>query len=378
MQNSQTQFYEHEDRFDLAGGGSLNGFTLAYETWGHLNEARDNAVLVYHALSGSQHAAGFNPSVPGAENLWNETCHTGWWDAFVGPGKAVNPERYFILCANYLGGCYGSTGPRSIDPATGNQYGGDFPRISLSDIVDSQMALLDHLQIDRLHAVVGSSLGGCLALTTATRYPERVGRVAPIACGLEVPILTRIHNLEQICAIEEDPNFQGGHYYDGTPPHRGLALARMIAHKTYISLDTIVARSKKEIRSTGPFDFYRVANPVESYILYAGEKFVQRFDPNTYLRILDAWQRFDLAESAGATSIRKAFKKCRHQNYLVISIDSDVCFYPGEQREIVRTLKEAGILHRYITVHSENGHDAFLLEPDLFTGAMAHWLEQEL
>ena len=178
----------------LQNGGKLAPVTVAYQTYGTLSPDRDNAILLFHALSGSQNAAGYNPSVKGVEDLWTEGCRVGWWDEFIGPGKALDTEHFFVVCANYLGGCYGSTGPRSIDPSTGRPYGSRFPSISLCDIVDAQMRLVDFLGIDRLHATIGGSLGGLLALTMATRYPERVKIVIPIACAHEVTILQRIHN----------------------------------------------------------------------------------------------------------------------------------------------------------------------------------------
>jgi len=229
MKQIETKFFEY-DSLTLRTGETLRPVTLAYETYGTLNKAGDNAILLFHALTGSQHAAGFNPEVPGVGERWNSECQTGWWDDFIGSGKALDTDRVFVVCANYIGSCYGSTGPSSINPANGKPYGGNFPHIQFSDIVDSQLPLLDHFGIKKLHAVVGASLGGNLTLNFAVRYPERVTRVIPIACGLASSILTRAHNLEQILAIENDPNFCDGNYYDGVPPVRGLALARMISH----------------------------------------------------------------------------------------------------------------------------------------------------
>jgi len=348
---------------------------VAYETYGELAPERDNAVLLFHALSGSQHAAGYNPAVAEAGVLWTEECRTGWWDGFVGPGKALDTSRFFVICANYLGGCYGSTGPASARASTGRPYGRLFPRVSLCDIVDSQMRLVESFGIRRLHAAVGGSLGGMLALTLAVRYPRQVRKVIPIACGPEVSVLQRIHNFEQIYSIVEDPCFNGGDYYEGPRPDKGLALARMIAHKTYVSLEMMENRAREEIVREGEgLRSYRLNHPLESYMLHQGQRFVERFDANTYLRIMEAWQRFDLARDSGARDLEEAFSRCQGQRFLVFSIDSDVCSYPEEQARLVQVLKKCRLRVQHITVHSEKGHDAFLLEPDLFAPHLAYTL----
>ncbi len=362
----------------LQNGEALDPVTVAYQTYGKLSARRDNAILLFHALSGSQNAAGYNPSVKGVEDLWTEECKVGWWDGFIGPGKALDTERFFVVCANYLGGCYGSTGPRSTDPSTGRPYGSCFPSISLADIVDAQMRLVDFLGIERLHATIGGSLGGLLALTAATRYPERVRIVIPIACGYEVTILQRILNFEQIYAIEADPDFRGGDYYDGPLPRKGLALARMIAHKTYISLQVMENRARSEVvRQEEDLKRYRIIHPVESYMLHQGQKFVERFDANTYLRIMEAWQKFDLVADTGSKDIREVFSRCRDQRFMIFSIDSDVCSYPEEQAGLEQVLKGCNIPVQHITVHSEKGHDAFLLEPELFTPYLSYTLQEK-
>lgn len=377
----KTQFFttgSADDPVVLRDGSALPEVTLAYETYGRLNQARDNAVLIFHALSGSQHAAGTNTAVEGVDDLWIEECHRGWWDTFIGPGRAFDTDRFFVVCANYLGGCYGSTGPGSINPETGKPFGSSFPRIAVDDIVDSQLRLLDHFGIRTLHAVTGSSLGGMLCLNLATRFPERVQLVIPIATGVETTSLQRITNLEQIYAIEIDPHFQGGDYYGGPRPDKGVALARMIAHKTYVSLQTLQMRAEQEIRQHGEhLRFYELTHSIESYMLHQGAKFVDRFDANTYLRILDAWQRADLVGSDSTLDAENPFTACRHQRYLVFSIDSDVCYYPDQQETLIRLLKAARVPQRRITVHSEKGHDSFLLEPALFTPHLSHALERE-
>ena len=193
-----TQFFHLNQPFDLESGEVLDIVTLAYETYGTLNAERSNAILVFHALTGSQHAAGVNLTVPGVEPLWTDECVTGWWDDFIGPGKALDTDLYFVICINYLGSCYGSTGPRSLNPKTGKSYGSRFPKISAEDIVRSQLCLLEHLGIHCLHAAVGGSLGGMLAILLAARFPDRVKRVIPLASGFETTVIQRVQNFEQI------------------------------------------------------------------------------------------------------------------------------------------------------------------------------------
>jgi homoserine O-acetyltransferase len=374
----ETEFLTADKPFRLHNGQELGSVTLAYETYGEMSAAGDNAILLFHALTGSQHAAGFNPSVPAAEPFWVDEVHTGWWDEFVGPGKALDTERFFVICANYLGGCYGSTGPASIDPTTGRAFGASFPRISITDIVDSQIALLDNLEIETLHATIGGSVGGMMCVNLATRYPERVRNVIPISAGLGVTALQRIHIFEQCNAIENDPHFAGGDYYDGPTPDRGLALARMIGHKAFVSLKAMEERARDEIvdrHETG--GHIQIVNPLESYMWHQGTKFVKRFDANSYLRIMEMWQTFDLLEQSGGSDLRSVLRRCRNQRFMVFSIDSDVCYYPEEQEEMVAALKQAGVPVRRVTVHSDKGHDSFLLEPELFAPHLIDTLEWE-
>lgn len=372
-----SNFYTLPEPFACRAGGVIPEVTLAYEAYGELNEAKDNAILIFHALSGSQHAAGFCPEVEGC-SVWTDECKEGWWDLFVGPGKAINTDKFFAICINYLGGCYGSTGPSSPHPEDGRPYGSRFPFLKAEDVVRSQTLLLDHLGIGKLHAVTGPSVGGLLCLTFATLYPERVDIVLPLGTGPRLTSLTRLHNFEQITAIENDPHFNGGDYYDGPQPATGLMLARMIAHKTYVSLDTMESRARGElIQPKEGFEFYKLGHQIESYMFHHGQKFVQRFDANSYLRIMAMWQRFNLKKMLNASSLHEVFQRCRHQRYMIFSIDTDVCFYPGEQAELEELLKEAGVSCLRVTVHSEKGHDSFLLEPDLFTPHIRYTLEQE-
>ena len=377
----ETQFFtfgSEEDPFVLQHGRAFFPVTLAYETMGELNENKDNAILIFHALSGTQHFAGYNETVKGVEDYWVDEVKVGWWDTFVGPGKAIDTDKFFVVCANYLGGCYGSTGPHSINPETGKPYGSDFPSVTAADIVDSQVHLLDHLGIQKLHGVIGASIGGLLCITFASRHPDRVDLVIPISSGFRVPSLTKIFNFEQICAIEQDPKFNGGDFYEGDHPKEGLTLARMIAHKNYVSLETLKDRARSEIvqPNTG-FDFYKFKFPIESYMKHQGSKFVERFDANTYLRIIDAWQCYDYEREAGGGSLADVLKRCKNQRYMIFSVDSDVCFYPEEQWKMVKALKDHDIENRYVTIHSDKGHDAFLIESELFAPHISYCLNQD-
>jgi homoserine O-acetyltransferase len=374
----ETQFLTFgsaDEPFVTADGGVLPSVTIAYETYGKLNADRSNAILLFHALSGAQHAAGTNKSVPGTDDRWTEEMHTGWWDSFIGHGRALDTDKFFIICANYLGSCYGSTGPASTNPTTGKPYGSSFPRVTVHDIVRSQLPILETHRIEKLHAVVGASLGGMCALDFAFHFPERVANVIPIATGLRSHGLQQMHNLEQIIAITRDPAFGSGDYY-GTPgPVHGLALARMISHKTFFYADAIEERAKVAIvQPETDIPWYRISSVLESYMLYQGQKFVRRFDANSYLRIIDAWQQFDLFKDAKTSGAHPLFSRCRDQQYLVFTIDSDCCFYPDYQSEICAELKKADVPHLRLTVHSEKGHDSFLLEPKLYTPHLAYAL----
>jgi homoserine O-acetyltransferase len=372
----ETEFCDIDRPFVLQGGAVLPGLRIAYETWGTLRADGSNAILLYHALSGSHHAAGSNPRIPGVENFWQPEMHDGWWEEMIGPGKALDTNEFFIICANYLGGCYGTTGPSSISPETGKPWGSSFPHISAADQVQASALLLDALGIDVLHAVVGPSVGGLLALTFATIHPQRVKRVASIAAGFKTTVLNRLILFEQILAIENDPNFNGGDYYDGQPPLYGLALARMISHKTFVHLDAIERRARQDIiQDNDTLSWYKVRDQFQSYMLHQGKKFVRRFDANTYLRIIDMWSRYDAVSEGNASSPRELLDRAAAagQRWLVFSIDSDFCFYPEEQADLTLHLERADIDATQITVHSDKGHDSFLLEPHLYTPHLS-WL----
>lgn len=366
-----------DEPFHFASGEVLPSIDVAYETWGELNAEKSNAILLTHALSGSHHACGHNPDIPEATVRWSDELHDGWWEDFIGPGKALDTDKYFVISANYLGGCYGTTGPASIDPVTGKAYGAEFPHLSVVDQVKMQARLLDSFGIDTLHAAIGPSVGGLVTLTFATLFPGRVRTVIPIASGMKTTVLNRLILFEQILAIENDPHFNGGDYYEGLKPDYGLALARMISHKTFVHLDAIERRARQEVRQDNEtLAWYKVQDTFQSYMLHQGKKFVKRFDANTYLRIIDMWSRYDACKEAGVGSIKELFDRCaKHQHkFLVFSIDSDFCFYPEEQAEIVAGLEKSGVETMHITVHSDKGHDSFLLEPGLYTPHIAYAL----
>lgn len=348
----------------MRSGDILPRVRLAYELYGEINSSADNVILIFHALTGSQHAAGFTKAVEGVER-WVEENQTGWWEGFVGPGMAVDTDRHAVLCVNYLGGCYGTTGPASFNEETGRRYGPDFPQVHLADMVETQLQLLDHLGVTKLRAVAGASVGALLSLSLAARYPDRVRSVIALAGGLGATTLHRMLNFEQKLAIFNDPNFNGGLYYDGPFPADGLALARVISHKQFVSIEAIRTRARAEV-----IDHPYVSHPVESYFWHQGEKLVIRFDPNSYLRIIDAWSNYDLLTDTGAASYQEALRPCRGQAWHVFTIDTDLCFYPEEQEGLVRELRAAGVETEWLKVRSAKGHDAFLTEPHLFEDAL--------
>ena len=363
----ETRFFDLPEEllpFKMRSGETLPGVRLAYEIYGEMSPEKDNVVLLFHALTGSQHAAGLNPRVEGVE-LWVEENQTGWWEGFIGPGLAVDTDRLAVICVNYLGGCYGTTGPVSTDPRTGEPYGPEFPQVHLADIVESQLALLDHLGVGRLKAAAGASVGALLSMSLAARHPDRVENVVILAGGLGGTTLHRMFNFEQKLAIFNDPAFNGGRYYGGPSPTAGLALARIISHKSFVSIDAIRARARDEI-----IDHPYVSDPVESYFWHQGRKLVIRFDANSYLRIIDAWTNYELLDDTGAATHVEALSVCREQKWHVFTIDTDVCFYPEEQAALVSALEGAGVSVEWIEVSSPKGHDAFLTEPHLFEDAL--------
>ncbi len=332
----------------LASGEKLGPITLAYETYGKLNKDKTNAILITHALSGGAHAAGYHSP---------EDRKPGWWDNMIGPGKAFDTEKYFVICSNVIGGCYGSTGPSSINPKTGKPYGISFPLITIRDMVEAQRYLIDYLGIDKLLTVVGGSMGGMQALQWLISYPERVRSIIPIATSGRLSPQGIAFDEVGRQAIMADQNWNRGDYYDKEPPKAGLAIARMIGHITYLS-DKIMqekfGRRRREGRFTFDPDF-----EVETYLHYKGSTFVERFDAYSYLYITKAMDYFDLQEEIEGLGKGKDYSG---KKALVISFSSDWLFPTYQSKEIVRTLKALGLEVSFSEIQSDHGHDSFLVD----------------
>ncbi len=334
----------------LDGGQVLHGFELAYETYGTLNADRSNAVLIEHALSGHHHAAGYHEG----------ERKPGWWESCIGPGKPIDTNRFFVVCSNNLGGCHGSTGPQSMNPATGRTYGSDFPIVTVRDWVRSQARLADALGIDTWAAVVGGSLGGMQALQWSIMYPERLRHAVVIAAAPKLSAQNIAFNEVARQAIITDPEFHDGDYLEhGTLPRRGLALARMLGHITYLSDDAMGAKFGRELRE-GRFNFnYEVEFQVESYLRHQGQSFVDRFDANTYLLMTKALDYFDPA--ADFDNDLSAALAGAEATFLVLSFTSDWRFPSSRSREIVRALLDGDKDVAYSEIEAHHGHDAFLM-----------------
>ncbi len=341
----------------LDSGAQLIGFTLAYRTYGTLNADKSNGIMVCHALTGDQYVAETHPV----------TGKTGWWDLIVGPGRVLDTDKYFVICVNVIGGCMGTTGPMEIDPATGEPYGLNFPMITVADMVRAQVMLIDRLGIDKLFAVVGGSMGGMQVLEWAASHPERVFAAIPIATA-------PFHSAQNIAfnevgrqAIMADPDWHGGAYQKfDTRPHRGLAVARMAAHITYLSEPALQRKFGRRLqdRETVTYGF-EADFQVESYLRYQGITFVERFDANSYLYITRAIDYFDLAARNGGV-LAEAFRNSPVR-FCVISFSSDWLYPTSESRRIVHALNAVAANVSFAEIQSDKGHDAFLLdEPEFF------------
>ncbi len=346
----------------LDSGEKLGPITVAYETYGRLNDQRSNAVLVLHALSGDAHVAGIHE---GSDQV-------GWWDSMIGPGKAFDTDRYFIICSNVLGGCKGTTGPASVNPATGKKYGLDFPIITISDMVAVQTHLIDHLNIERLLAVAGGSMGGMQALQWLTGHPERLRSALIIAT-------TAKHSPQQIAfnevgrqAIMADPHWKEGHYYGGHHPAKGLAVARMIGHITYMSEISMGEKFGRRQKDDGKLHKLSMGFEVEEYLRNRGDNFVTRFDANSYLYITRAIDSFDLSRRRDLHEVFRGIKA----KVLVLAFKSDWLYPASQSREIVKACKLAGVDTTYCEIDSTYGHDAFLLEVEEETHLVKHFLQK--
>ncbi len=360
VETKQFTFAGPDDEFVLESGENLGSVTLAYKTYGALDEKKSNAILVLHALSGDAHVAGL--SKKGA---------VGWWDNFVGPGKGIDTNKYFVICSNVLGGCKGSTGPSSINPRTGNPYALDFPLITIGDMVNAQRRLIDHLGVDKLLAVIGGSMGGMQVLQWMVAYPGRIRAAIPIATTMK-------HTPQQIAfnevgrqAVMADPNWRNGNYYGGRAPAKGLAVARMIGHITYMSDVSMSEKFGRRVRADRePFKF-SADFEVEGYLRYRGDNFVKRFDANSYLYITKAIDYFNLLNGHSLDSVFKGLAA----KVLVVGFQSDWLYPVYQSKEIVKACKVAGVDASYCELSSTYGHDAFLLETEQEARLVGHFLK---
>jgi homoserine O-acetyltransferase len=349
----------------LDSGGRIDGLEIAYNTYGQLNAERSNAILICHALTLDQHVASRNPV----------TGKPGWWTGMVGPGLPIDPTRHFVICSNVVGGCLGTTGPSSVDPATGEPYGLSFPVVTIADMVRAQAMLVERLGIERLFAVVGGSMGGMQVLQWAADYPQRVFAAVCIASAAR-------HSAQNIAlhevgrqAVMADPDWRGGAYAKaGVRPEKGLAVARMAAHITYLSEAALQRKFGRELQRDGLSWGFDADFQVESYLRHQGASFVDRFDANSYLYITRAMDYFDLAAAHGGV-LAEAFRKARDVRFCLFSFTSDWLYPTPESRAIVRALNAAGARASFVEIVSDKGHDAFLLDEPVLREALAGFIE---
>ena len=359
----QTVFFSAPLKLEC--GRELPGYSLTYETYGTLNAQRSNAILLCHALSGDHHAAGYHAM---------DDRKPGWWEHLLGPGKAMNTNTFFFICANFIGSCKGSTGPASINPETGTPWGLDFPMVTVRDWVRTQADLADHLGIAQWAAVVGGSLGGMQVMQWTMDYPERLRHAVVIAAASKLTAQNIAFN--EVCrqAIMTDPDFHGGRYYaHNTKPRRGLSLARMIGHITYLSDNAMRTKFGRDTRGGKAFSFgFDVDFEVESYLRYQGSSFVERFDANSYLYITKALDYFDPANAFGG-NLAEAFASTQ-AGFLVISFSSDWRFSPERSREIVQALYTCNQDVSYAEIEAEHGHDSFLMPIPQYVAVLSAYL----
>ena len=359
------QRFCHNAPIALKGGGRLPSFELVFETYGTLNAARSNAVLVCHALSGSHHVAGAYAGTPNS---------VGWWDNLVGPGKPLDTRKFFVVGVNNLGGCYGSTGPLSPNPETGKRYGADFPLVTVEDWVLAQSRLADHLGIDTWAAVIGGSLGGMQAIEWTLQFPGRIRHAVAIASAPKLSAQNIAFNEVARQAILSDPDFHGGHYAEhGVVPTRGLRLARMIGHITYLSDDQMNEKFGRELRNGARSFSYGIDFEIESYLRHQGDKFAGFFDANTYLLTTKALDYFDPAYACEG-DLAAALAPAR-ANFLVASFTTDWRFSPARSREIVFALMQNRHRVAYAEIDCDAGHDSFLLDDAHYHSVLRAYLE---
>jgi homoserine O-acetyltransferase len=350
----------------LRSGAEIGDYQLVYETYGTLNAQRSNAVLVCHALNASHHVAGRYADQPNS---------VGWWDNMIGPGKPLDTNRFFVVGVNNLGGCFGSTGPSSNNPATGRAWGADFPVVTVEDWVNTQARLADQLQIRRFAAVMGGSLGAMQALSWTVQYPDRIAHALLIACAPNLSAQNIAFNEVARQAIITDPDFHAGHYYEhGTQPKRGLRVARMVGHITYLSDDEMASKFGRQLRN-GKLNYsFDVEFEIESYLRHQAEKFSDYFDANTYLRITKALDYFDPAAAYG-DDLRLALEAATAR-FLVVSFTTDWRFSPQRSREIVQAVLDNRREVTYAEIDAPHGHDAFLLEDPRYHRLIAAYYDR--
>lgn len=373
-QTVKTQIFELGD-FTFDDGQTLPNIQLAYETYGTLNADKSNAILLFHALTGSHHAHGYNDSLPEAGDFWQPENYEGWWDLMIGPGKPLDTDRYFVVCINFLGSCYGSSGPTSIAP-NGEPWGSRFPLVTANDQSRAQIKLLDAMGIDRF-AIVGPSIGGMLSLATTSMFPERVRSVIIIGASCNPSIEHKLSVFEQILAIELDDKYCAGRYPLSDPPNRGVALARIICHKLFVYQKGLEKRARKGICDRkGMLTWYAPTRNTESYMLHQGTKFAKRFDANAYIRIVNMWASFDLPTLSGQPTLDTAFRVYAEHGipFMIFSIDTDCCFTARNISVFARRLRKNGVDACYKCIHSVKGHDSFLLEPELYQADITAYL----
>jgi homoserine O-acetyltransferase len=354
VQTKIIRLVEESQPLELESGRKLAPIDIAYETYGRLNDSGDNAILICHALSGNAHVAGYNSP---------DDKRPGWWDSMVGPAKGIDTDTYFVICSNFLGGCGGTTGPSSINPATGRTYGLDFPIITIADMVKVQKMLLDKLGIKELLAIIGGSVGGMQVLQWAVSYPDFAKAIVPVATTTHLGAQSVAFDAVGRNAILADTNFAGGQYQDKESPGRGLAIARMIGHITYLSEQGMHEKFGRKLRRAEQYSYdFNSEFAVETYLDYQGQSFVERFDANSYLYITKAADYFDLEKDYG--SLKKAFADVKSR-FLVISFTSDWLFTPAQSKAIVEALAANRKDVSFCNVDSPYGHDAFLLEPEV-------------
>jgi homoserine O-acetyltransferase len=350
----------------LKSGAVLTAYDLVFETYGTLNAERSNAVLVCHALNASHHVAGYYADDP--DNV-------GWWDNMIGPGKPLDTNRFFVVGVNNLGGCFGSTGPKSLNPGTGKPYGADFPVVTVEDWVVAQARLADFLGVHRFAAVMGGSLGAMQALAWTTAYPDRVGHALVIAAAPKLSAQNIAFNDVARQAILTDPDFHHGHYYEhGVQPRRGLRVARMIGHITYLSDGDMGSKFGRDLKSDGYGFGYGADFEIESYLRYQGDKFSEYFDANTYLLITKALDYFDPALDHNG-NLGRALEPAR-ASFLVVSFTTDWRFAPERSREIVKALLDNRRTISYAEIDAPHGHDAFLLEDPRYHQLVAAYFDR--